>query len=322
MSTTTTTDSKPVKVRVRMGSERLLSSGAEGVLTASECRDGQAIASGASSFSVDGDRLVNIATSSPLWRDIEYGAKGEDVRALQAELTRLGFPVYVDGVAGRNTARAVERLSLALNLNLTSNWKTEAPGEVLLPLSRYVWLPAERVNVSDCKAEVGEPVTSGGPLATASAQVETATVEGMKDLKIPGSRVLTLPDGSTLAVGDDGTVAEPDKLAEASGVEAEGTEGSSAGSDGGAASDDSSAADSDGSRTVTLPLGLKTPASLSVVPAGSIVFHGGTSCVRSTGNVVRVQVVGSKLGASVVFVSEKPGLGPNVDASPGRSLKC
>ncbi|NQX24861.1 peptidoglycan-binding protein [Curtobacterium sp. VKM Ac-2852] len=266
--------------------------------------------------------MVNLATSSPLWRNIEYGAKGEDVRALQTELTRLGFSVYVDGVAGRNTARAIARLSYALGLNLDAESKDVKPGDTLFPRSRYVWLPAERVDVAACRAEVGETITSGGPLATATAQVESATVQGVEDLSLPGDRVLTLPDGSTLDVGKDGTVTEPYKLADASVADAESADEGLDGSERGSSAGEPSTGEAIGSRTITLPLRLKEPTRLSVVPAGSIVFHGGVSCVRSGKNVVRVRVVGSKLGASVVFVAGKPGIGPNVDASPRPSTKC
>lgn len=54
-------------------------------------------------ISVNDLPLISLATSRPLWRDLVAGDTGLDVRALRAELTRLGYRTTVDGRFGALT---------------------------------------------------------------------------------------------------------------------------------------------------------------------------------------------------------------------------
>ncbi|WP_141692761.1 peptidoglycan-binding domain-containing protein [Leifsonia xyli] len=132
-------DKHTVEVVFSLAADTLITTQATGRITAFDCRSGSVFESGASNLSVDGSGVVNLATSVPLWRDLASGDTGEDVRALQTELTRLGFPVRADGTLGRATLRA--------DADLLRRTGAAADTVDVVAATRFLWLPAARVAV-------------------------------------------------------------------------------------------------------------------------------------------------------------------------------
>lgn len=94
------TDSRTVELVVTSSAAQPIRFAGSGTLTSVTCPEENILRSGTSTFAVDGQNVVPLATSVPLWRDLHEGDTGEDVRALQAELSRLGYSVGVDGILG------------------------------------------------------------------------------------------------------------------------------------------------------------------------------------------------------------------------------
>src|SRR5689334_21085386 len=83
---------------------------AEGRVTATACEPNVPVLSGASTVTVDGSVILNLATSTPLWRDLSLGDRGVDVDALNAELNRLGYDLSRSRSVTRATRRALSDL--------------------------------------------------------------------------------------------------------------------------------------------------------------------------------------------------------------------
>ena len=86
-------DSRLVDLDLTLGDESTLRAPVTGLITGSGCTAGDKIVSGTSTFRVDKLPLVNLHTAVPLWRDLSFGDEGDDVAALQRELSRLGYLV-------------------------------------------------------------------------------------------------------------------------------------------------------------------------------------------------------------------------------------
>ncbi|WP_225563660.1 peptidoglycan-binding domain-containing protein [Isoptericola luteus] len=150
--------SVPVTAALSEQRELLLPDG--GVLRETACAVGEAIESGSAPFLVDDHRVLALHTSTPLWRDLGVGIRGDDVRAVQEELTRLGHEVEATGYYGAGTAAAMSQV-----------W-VDATGEekvTSLALSRVVWLPDREVVAAGCPLQVGPSPRGRSPWWRAGA---------------------------------------------------------------------------------------------------------------------------------------------------------
>ena len=148
-----------------------------GVITSSACSPGQELTSGTRVVTVGDSSFVAVYTAVPLWRDLSVGSKGEDVNALVAELTRLGrLP------AGPTSAPLTSRaLRAALDLVQRKGNSLRA-GDLL-------WIPAPRVSVGTCDAQVGSPLAPGGAVLTLTSNLERVRITSELQGLIPGERV-------------------------------------------------------------------------------------------------------------------------------------
>lgn len=89
--------SQQVTVVPTISTERNLLGNANGTVTADWSADG--LASGKGAYKVNDRVVVALNTATPLYRDLKTGDKGDDVLALNNELSRLGY----NSVAGSDT---------------------------------------------------------------------------------------------------------------------------------------------------------------------------------------------------------------------------
>lgn len=185
-------DQQSVDAVPDIAKERTVASPTSGVLREQQCEVGSVVASGQAPFLLDDQRVLALHLDTPLWRDLDVGAKGDDVSALQSELGRLGYAgVDVDGAYGKITAAAVRHL-----------WNDAgvAGKHPSIPFDHVVWLPQTQVTVATCPLEIGQNVGQGEALFTTGGGLTSLT--------------LSLPEGSVSgqweAVVDDTTVTVPD----------------------------------------------------------------------------------------------------------------
>lgn len=280
-----------------------------GRITATMCSAGSEISSGAPLLSIDGQLLLALSTSTPLWRDLRAGDTGDDVTSLQRELARLGHPIAADGRVGSGTLAAVAKLfANAGDAGFTAG---------TVPFSRIVWLPASSVTIESCEARLGSSLTENGIVATLSDAVTTVAVTPWPTDLVPGERTLTL-DSVTVPIGNDGVVSEPEAIrqltATPSAIES-------------AAADRSSGPERPGvveasAGTLTGELALRAPIAIGIVPPSAVYsVTDSQGCISSSGTGYPVTIVGSQLGQTSIVIDSGPLL-KTVDVSKKAQPPC
>lgn len=290
-------DRHQTELIVAPGPSRSVTSPRTGRLTAFDCAAGAVLLSGSAPLAIDGRRLIALATGAPLWRSLASGDRGDDVLAVQSELTRLGYPTEQDGVMGRATFRALAALRSDLRL--------PAAADPILDLSDVVWLPQAEVAVDQCAGVLGTNVGSGDELIRLPVRAVSARLSTVPVPRVPGPRSITV--GSvTVPVGDDGAVTSEASLDGLSSL----PEFAAAAQKGGAAS-------------VPASWALSTPVTVQVVPPVALWdMKDGAACIQpARGRPVLVRVLGSDLGQSFVSVGEGGELG-DVVVSPRKTRTC
>lgn len=288
-------DRHTVEVALTLGADTTLTTPASGRVTALSCQSGAIFRSGQTNLSVDGQRIVNLATSVPMWRDVTRGDKGEDVAALQRELARLGYSVTADGTVGRATLAAVADL-------FHTAGDARAPLETVAA-SRLLWLPAAETTIGGCATATGATVTEGEKVASLPGGLAGAAITRVPETAVDGERTLTI-DGMGVPVDADGRVTTADALAAI------------------AASDSYARAMSSDATTVTGVSTLTTPVTVWAVPAGALYgIDAPAACVATGGSTHAVRIVASELGQS--FVTFDRGDAPKaVDLAPSGARSC
>lgn len=254
-----------------MSSSRDLRSNTSGIVTADSSADG--LNSGKAAFRVADRTVVALATASPLFRDLAVGDQGEDVRALNDELNRLGYRAS----AGSNwftAATAAGWKQLMVDAGNTSD------GNVML--ADTLWIPSPSVNVGEWRAVADASVNAGEPIGTIPGTIEKLSIKNgqpsdhARTLTVFG-QTTTLPAGQT-------EIADPafcQAIAACEEFQVMDEAMLSAGFDG--------------------SLTLDQPIEVLRVPAGAMFGIDGTSGCLATaeGKTVKVEIVGSELGVSL-----------------------
>lgn len=266
-------DSRRVTVDPVVAEEGTLSVADQGKVTRSVCAPGAVIESGSTPVTVDDRPVLALATSIPLWRDLTLTTRGDDVKALQTELARLGHAVTADGTYGASTKAAVTRLFKAAGV-------AKPTGD--LAVASVLWLPAPSVTVKACETPVGVATSEEAFATTAGTLVSLGLSDTLPNVT-PGDRVLRLGEVSA-PVDEGGVVTDPAFLEAVRGsVEFAGWQRA------------------EGSEPLTLQYVLAAPLEVSVVPPGALfALDGPTGCVRADGAAHPVTVVASSLGQSLV----------------------
>ncbi|WP_157696850.1 peptidoglycan-binding domain-containing protein [Leifsonia sp. 21MFCrub1.1] len=285
-------DSRPIQLSVKAATPSHLFAPAGGRVTAFECEQGAAMTSGDTPLSIDGNPKLALATAVPLWRDLALRAQGDDVKAVQQELIRLGHPVGADGRLGAQTLAALKSVLTRVGVTVEGD---------VVPVSSFVWLPEASATISTCDVSVGAEIASAASLATFASASPKVTVVALPTDLVSGPRVVQI-GSSRYPLRDDGEVTVPDVTSLG----------------GQAASEDSSTA----GKPIDAQILLATPIDVRVVPPSSVYDIAGSSgCVASGRATYRVRLVGSQLGQSLVDFGDTHGP-HHVDVPPRNRKPC
>ncbi|QNE36949.1 peptidoglycan-binding domain-containing protein [Leifsonia shinshuensis] len=285
-------DARSVQLSVRTSLPVSLPAPANGRVTSFSCEPGASVVSGSSPVSIDGRPYLALSTRVPLWRDLTPESKGDDVRALQEELRRLGHQLESDGTLGRKTMRAAAAAFARVGVNI-------APDSV--PAASVIWLPAPAVAVSRCELPAGTLVDQGATMATFASLSPVVSVIGLPGDLVSGPRA-AIVGGTSLAVDGEGVVQDPDVSALAAEVGM-----------------DTSAVEV---KPIDARLVLAEPIDVSVVvPSAIFGVDGARGCVVSRGVTHSVEILGSQLGQTIVVFPD--GKAPErVDTRPAAHSSC
>jgi len=170
---------------------------ADGMVTNSTCSDGGVLRSGEANFFLNGQPLVNLHSSAPLWRVLVRGDHGADVGDLQQALVKEGFRGAVDGVLGEETIGFFNEIRRRQAAHAEEV-------EVISPES-ILWLDSEAVTVDECLVPVGTSVGTGTALASERPEIGMLRVADRPDVLPEAPRELTV-DGVRAAVSIEGDV--------------------------------------------------------------------------------------------------------------------
>jgi peptidoglycan hydrolase-like protein with peptidoglycan-binding domain len=291
-------DARDVQLAPVEGDPIQLESPVAGRVTSLDCERGQTWAPGGSNLAIDGQALVNLDTSVPLWRDIEPGAKGADVEALQAALTSLGFDLTATGRFDLATRQAVAEL-------LKRNGRQPADGGTLAAAD-FFWLPPAGAMAGQCALSPGQTVQAGDAAITTMPTLAEVRVKDLPADLVSGPRVLEV-DGLTVPVDGTGAVTGAEALTALTA----------------SASYQALANAADAAAPWGAVLRLAEPVTVYPLPPSAIEMgQGADGCVQaSDGTALPVTVVASQMGRS--FVAFPAGAPPEqVRAEPDRGLTC
>lgn len=269
---------RQVEVSYSLGSGSAVTSPVAGKLTGFGCSAGSVLTSGAVSISINGVSTVNLATPSPLWRDLRIDDSGEDVSAVQNELARLGYLEVPSGVMDYATLNAVSVLLGAHGIELAD--------EDAMLISQFLWIPYQEAVVSRCVAQMG--------LFVGADEVLAETIPALRELQVvkmpkgPSGlqRVLQI-DGIRVPISEDGMVPEGTDL---SGLTRSPTFQQSITAE---------------LQSFSAQIELDAPITVAVVPPAAVqTASEGGGCVFSQGKPYAVEIVGSELGQSLVQFKE------------------
>lgn len=260
---------------------------ASGILTGYACSPGAVIKSGTSFLSIDESPILALHTEVPLWRDLEPGMKGSDVRALQTELTRLGYRCAVTGTWQGNTTAAVKKL-----------WQTAGVKQLdTLALNRVIWLPGTEVGIKTCTAQLGttlNPDTSVATINDVLAQLQVKVESGDARVAIAGDVKVDIPE--------DGSITDAAFLTAYS-----------------ATTNYLVWSQNPDERPLNVQTQLKTPLSAIIVPPSALYnIKGQQACVASGEKAFAVKIIDSEFGKTTVTGKNDATLPKSVRVKPGK----
>ncbi|WP_140445277.1 MULTISPECIES: peptidoglycan-binding protein [unclassified Bifidobacterium] len=278
-----------VTVVPTMSADRELIGNATGTVTTDW--SGEGLTSGRRAYRVNDRMVVALATASPLYRDLKANDTGDDVRALNDELNRLGYRSSPG--SNRYTWRTVQGVSQLMKDNGNTS-------DGSLALADTLWIPSPQVAVGSWTASQGLSVTAGSSVGSIGGTiVKLAIKNGQPSDRDRTITVLgqsgTLPAGAT-EVTDAGFCAKVAATPEFTGMP---KDARSTGFD----------------ATVTLP----EPIRVLRVPSGAVFgIDGQSGCIvpasskgtnggRGSDDPIKVTIIGGELGASLVSPTDASG---------------
>jgi hypothetical protein len=285
VTTVAYSDQRSVTLAVDVAADVPLSATGGGRITSLTCRPGEAWRSGDINLALDGLAVANLATAIPPWRDLAVGDRGDDVAALEQELTRLGADIRADGIVTRATVAAVDDLLGVANASS------------VISAASILWLPEPTIHLSRCPVFVGSTLAAGEPVGFARGTPDIELTDLPDDL-VAGPRVVRIDLTDIPVLGEGGldpTVAEAVVATSAY-----------------------RAAVADGGERFDLEalLVLAEPTSVASVPPGSIYdLDRRIGCVLASGKPRAVTILGSQLGKTYVLFDG--GMPATVEGTPG-----
>lgn len=241
--------------------------------TVTEDMSSQGLTSGKTAMKVNGVSVVALATATPMYRDLATGDKGDDVLALNNELARLGLPASAKSTTYTwNTSQGVKQLMSAAGNTSDGS----------LPLTDVLWIPAASVRVNEWAGTVGATVAGGSVVGKVPGSVTKFSIQNGQPSEL--DRTVTLiGQTATLKAG----TTEVDDAEFCAKV---------------AATQEFQSLTSDMLATgLEASVQLVNPVQALRVPAASVIgVNGSKGCIVSGGKTIKVSIVGSELGASLV----------------------
>ncbi|MCM3658306.1 peptidoglycan-binding protein [Agromyces mediolanus] len=293
-------DERTVTVQVDHGPEQAVLSPVAGLVTRVECTRGALLESGTVPVAIDGVPLLAIATAVPLWRDLEIGARGADVLALQEELVRLGHPVVADGELGPASLAAVASMRAAGSEGRSAEFGSDGGA---IRIAELLWLPGAAAPIAACEITLGSSVEARTPLIRLPADGSSASILDTPDDLVAGDRVLVIGETTVPVAGprieDPAAIEALIALDRGRTERAEGEPG-----------------------RVPATLALSEAVTVGVIPPGALYHRGADrACVVSAGQPERVRPVASQLGETFIVATDGP-LPASVELAPDRSEAC
>ncbi|MDR1187653.1 MAG: peptidoglycan-binding protein, partial [Bifidobacteriaceae bacterium] len=294
-------DARAVELVATAGQSAELATPAEGKVTSIVCEPGDPWRPGETNLSLDGRPVVNLATSTPLWRDLAKDAKGEDVKALQVALKALGHDLEPNGRYGPATARAVKALLADIGV--------KADGSALA-LAEVLWLPAKESAPAQCLVSPGQILEAAQVVAKTVAPLTSVRVKDLPRDLVAGARVLELPDNVTVPLGEDGSVDDAADLATLAATASYRAV--------------TAASAEEGSQPWQARARLAEPVTVHPVPPAAIkMTDGRNGCVAPKDAEPRpVEVVASEMGRSFVVFTDGRAAPGEVSLAPTKELTC
>jgi peptidoglycan hydrolase-like protein with peptidoglycan-binding domain len=272
------TDERTVKISLSQLPTPPLVVGIGGRVTRTRCVAGRPLRSGRPVARIDDTPVIALATRTPLYRDLGYGDRGGDVRALQRELRRLGHDeVAATGRYDRRTRAAVRDIQRQAGAGDPEG--TITVGEIL-------WLPAPSVVPNTCEFTLGAYVAAGQTFAKVPPRLTSVAVNSLPSGIVAGKRSIEVL-GQTGPLNGQGAATDPGFLRRiAAGQEYRLLL--------------ASGAKPDLSGIIRLTKAIPT---VKVPPGSVFALDGDQGCVQSGDTGHPVTVVGSRLGATLVTMT-------------------
>ncbi|MCL1923226.1 MAG: hypothetical protein FWG15_05150 [Propionibacteriaceae bacterium] len=289
-------DARTVTLNVMSNPSPPLMATTPGLVTASSCAPGMTVKSGQSMLSVDGQPLLALATSVPLWRELPVQSTGKDAEAVINALKDLGADIQGKTITTSVITAYHSRLK-AIGASTASVTSID-PDTIL-------WLPAREVTIASCEVSVGTELAGRSTIATVPAQANYADIKDLPRDGADGARQVII-DGVTLPIDDEGHITDAETLATLSSLPAFAQ-----------ASMDSSPA------TLTATWELVDTATVWMIPPSSISAGSPTlGCVIGDGNPINIRIIGSQLGQSFVVPIEDTAPPAEVSLDPAKLSQC
>lgn len=265
-------DTRAVKLAFALGPERAIVAGSAGIVTAVACTVGGSIASGKAAVRIGGAPVIALATSIPLWRDLEVGMSGVDVAALNTEIARLGHPAPSGDTVDWATLQSVRDLYSSAG----------GAGDALdvIPAAAFAWIAAPAETIAGCPVAIGERVEAATDVIMLPRDVGSARVSSWPSDLVPGERAVRVGTVE-FPVDVSGNLGREDlaRVVQTPQFRAMTT---------------AAASDLDGT------LVLRRAITAIVVPPSSLRETGGAACLNAVGGAISVRVLGSELGRTFV----------------------
>ncbi|MGW9022598.1 hypothetical protein ACWGOE_14065, partial [Leucobacter chromiiresistens] len=289
-----------VSLEVSEDLELVMPSG--GRVTENSCVDGSVISSGTVVAHVNGESVLALHTSIPLWETLVPGDIGPEVNALRQELNRMGADLLTEGPMNQAVIESVARF--------LADEEGDFEDLESVPVERIMWLPRQDVVATTCEVVVGLDVEKGDTYGTVQGELTAARIDEVPDDAISGPRALNV-DGADVPLDADGNA-----TLEGIAVIAASRDYLRLSNDTGGMEDAEPAETS-----IIATWVLRSPIQAWSVPAATVfdVSDGG-GCVTDHSEIVPVKIVGSSLGATyVVPVEGATSLPANVVVPDARS---
>ena len=247
-----------------------------GTVTADWSADG--LASGKGAYKVNDRVVVALNTATPLYRDLKTGDKGDDVLALNNELSRLGY----NSVAGSDTYWWATSDGWRQLMNDNGN-----PSDGTLALADTMWIPENAVAVDEWTATTGSMVTGGTAIGKIPGALTKLTVKN--GTAVGQDRTISMYGVNGILPADSTEITDAEFLRNVS------------------ASETFQSMDMQTKKAgLDATVALKEPLQVLRVPAGAVFgIDGSSGCIvpkshNASNTPAKVTIVGSELGVSLV----------------------